>query len=61
LAAGHCGQAIVKKIRGSIYNFWFAPENWLSRDSSPHEGRLASEEGRLGKFIVELQQEHLEG
>ena len=40
LAAGHCGQAHVKKSGTCIYNFWFAPEIGLSRDLSTREGRL---------------------
>jgi len=40
LAAEHCGQAHVKKRRAGIYNFWFAPENWLLLDLSTRQGRL---------------------
>jgi len=38
LAAGHCGQALVKKSGHGFYNFRFAPKNWLSWDLSTHEG-----------------------
>jgi len=45
LAAGHCGQAHVKKSGHGFYNFRFAPKNWLMRTSSTHEGRLNGELG----------------
>jgi len=40
LAAGHCGQAHVKK-NGYLYLYFVvAPKNWLSLDLSTQEGRL---------------------
>ncbi len=45
LAAGHCGQAHVKK-NGYLYLYFVvAPKNWLSLDLSTREGRVVSKEG----------------
>lgn len=57
LAAGHCGQAHVKKNGYPYLYFVVAPKNWLSLDLSTREGRLVSEGGCSDGFLVGIRRE----
>jgi len=61
LAAGHCGQALVKKSMACIYNFRFTPNNWLSWDLGTREGRLIRKDGSGDGFFYMINKTIMEG
>jgi len=59
LAAGHCGQAHVKK-NGYLYlYFMVAPKNWLSLDLSTREGRVIKKIVRSDACLVGIDEDYL--
>ena len=61
LAAGHCGQAHVKK-NGYLYLYFVvAPKNWLSLDLSTREGRLIRKDGSGDGFFYMINKKIMEG
>gem|GEM_PF-3454347 len=61
LAAGHCGQAHVKKNGYPYLYFVVAPKNWLSLDLSTREGRLIRKDGSGDGFFYMINKKIMEG
>jgi len=59
--AGHECRSLVKKSRACFYNFWFAPENWLSCDLGTREGRLIRKDGSGDGFFYMINKTIMEG
>jgi len=61
LAAGHCGQAYVKKSGTCIYIFRFAPIIGLLQDLGTREGRLIRKDGSGDGFFYMINKTIMEG